>query len=437
MRLLPNLSAAMFLASTAAPALAQAPSVAPVAEEGHWVSLFDGKTLNGWVADPVTQKGQFSVRDGVIHIEGSPQGGWLRTDRKYTDFTLRYQVRYVSPDHIGNTGLILRSPEISISGRNWPGRGFEMESRDMNNAGAMLPWEGNILALQPGAPLGRFSFDTEAARRSQRPTGEWNDVEIIVHGNRMWTRINGEWLATAYNVAHPDGHLGFQAEDGVVEYRALSILEHARDSVTPETWVPLFADGQMSGLDLSDQRYAGNMAIANGVLRFKGAGGWLRTRAPYTSYTLRMEFRALSDDADSGVFLRAPLGKDDADGWPTGTAEAQLRHQTNPLPTEAAGDRRWLGAFLRRGGTEGPVTIDTDAVVHAYRGLNVWQTAEIEVSGRNALFRLNGQLLGEAQNIANPAGGYVGIQMGPGTIEFRTIEIKGFASDAAPAAGRP
>ena len=102
------------------------------------------------------------MRDGVIHVEGSPDGGWLRTDRKYSDFTLRFEVRFVSPDHTGNTGLILRSPEVSISGRNWPGRGFEMELRDMDNKASMLPWQGNILALQPGAPRGRFMFDVEA-----------------------------------------------------------------------------------------------------------------------------------------------------------------------------------------------------------------------------------------------------------------------------------
>jgi len=399
---------------------------APIPEQG-WVSLFDGKSLKGWVAEPGGQRDRFSVRDGVIHVEGSKDGGWLRTDRKYADFTLRYQVRYVSPDHTGNTGLILRSPEITISGRNWPGRGFEMELRDMTNEKSLLPWQGNILALQPGAPPGKFTFDTEAARRSFRPTGEWNDIEIIAHGNRMWTKANGEWLATAYNVAHPDGHVGFQAEDGIVEYRALSIREHDRDSVTPDSWVPLFKDGKLNGLVLNDQRYAANMAIADGVLRFSGSGGYLRTERPYTSYTLRLEFRTRTPEADSGIFLRAPLKSDDENGWPTNTAEAQLRHQTEPLPTEAAADRRWIGSFLRRGGTEGPVTIDTDAVIHAYRGLDQWQVAEIAVTGRNAAFFLNGQLLGEAQNIANPEGGYVGLQMGPGSIEFRTIEIKGFA----------
>ncbi|MCR5879290.1 DUF1080 domain-containing protein [Phenylobacterium sp. J367] len=407
-------------------ALAQpTPPPAPAAADPQWVSLFDGKTLKGWVVEPAAQKGQFSVRDGVVHVTGSPKGGWLRTDRKYGDFTLRYEVRYVSPDHTGNTGLILRSPEISISGRNWPGRGFEMEHRDMNNPRSMLPPEGNILALQPGAPTGRFSFDSEAAQRAYRPTGEWNQVEIIAHGNRMWTRLNGQWLAVAYNVAHPDGHLGFQAEDGEAEYRKLEILEHGPKTVTPDTWVKLFDGRRLAGLAADDPGRAGNAKIADGVLKFSGSGGWLRTERKYTNYVMRLEFRTLTPDADTGVYLRAPGGANDADGWPLGTAEAQIRHQANPPPTLAAGDRRWIGAILRRGGTDGPAVIDNSAVLSAYRGLGEWQEAVVTVEGRNVTVRLNGELIGEGGNVANPEGGYVGLQMGPGQVEFRTIEIKG------------
>jgi hypothetical protein len=398
-------------------------------ETGQWVQLFDGKSLAGWVTEPASQAKQFSVRNGVIHVEGSPQGGWLRTDRKYSDFTMRFEVRYLSPDHIGNSGLILRSPEISISGRNWPGRGFEMELRDMNNKVTLLPPEGTILALQPGAPSGKFAFDTEAAARAYRPTGEWNQVEIIAHGNRMWTKLNGEWLATAYNVAHPDGHIGFQAEDGIVEYRNLSILEHGPDALTPETYVPFF-DGELMNMRVSDPQYQRNVTVENGILRLSGQGGWLKSTTAYTNYTLRLEFRTLTADADSGVYLR--VGDDDVDqfGWPLDTTEAQLRHQQVPPPTGAPADRRWIGAILRRGDSAGGLTtIDTSAVLSAYRGLNTWQEAVIEVNGRHVTWKLNGTVIGEGDNVANPAGGHVGIQIGPGTIEFRRIEIKGSWKD--------
>lgn len=401
----------------------------PSQSAGKWVSLFDGKSLDGWVAEPASQAKQFSVRDGVIRIDGSPQGGWLRTNRKYSDFTLRFEVRYVSPDHIGNTGLILRSPEISISGRNWPGRGFEMELRDMNNPATLLPPEGTILALQPGAPSGKFEFDTAAAARAYRATGEWNQAEIIAHGNRMWTKLNGEWLATAYNVAHPDGHLGFQAEDGVVEYRNLHILEHGPDTRSPDTYVPLF-DGELKNISISDPQYESNVKVENGVLRLAGPGGWLRTASAYTNYVLRLEFRTLTADADSGVYLR--VGNDTVDnfGWPLDTTEAQLRHQQVPPPTGAPADRRWIGAILRRGDSAGGLTmIDTSSVLSAYRGLNTWQEAVIEVNGHQVTWKLNGTLIGEGDNVANSIGGRVGIQIGPGTIEFRRIEIKGYWKD--------
>ena len=60
---------------------AQAPAAA------GFTPLFDGKTLNNWVVDGSQYSKNFSVRDGILHIEGD--GGWLRSSRQYGDFTLR------------------------------------------------------------------------------------------------------------------------------------------------------------------------------------------------------------------------------------------------------------------------------------------------------------------------------------------------------------
>jgi hypothetical protein len=403
---------------------AQSPASQPAAP--GWAQLFDGKTLKGWVVEPASQARFFTVRNGVIHILASKDGGWLRSDKKYSDFTVIYEMRYVSADHTGNTGLLLRSPETSLSGRNWPGRGFEVESRDMNNPVSRLPPEGNMLGLQPGAPLGRLTYDTEAAARARRPTGEWNKVEVIAHGNRVWTRFNGEWLSTAYNVPTPDGHIGFQAEDGETEYRNIRILEHSAGTPTPEEFTELFDGKSLNGFAVNDPKYAANATVHDGWLHLEGSGGYLRTETSYTSYVLRLEFRMLTPDALDGIFLRVASGDTDASGWPLDTTVAQLRHQANPPPTLAAADRRWMGGVLYRGPTQGPATLDTDAVLRAYRGLNEWQEAVIEVDGRNVTFLLNGIVIGTGSNVANPQGGYVGLQIGSGAADFRRIEIKGY-----------
>ena len=70
-----------------------------VAEQG-WQDLFDGKTLNGWKilnqdwTNP-DSKPDFHVEDGIIvcnTVMGN-EGGYLITERSYSDFILELDVK--------------------------------------------------------------------------------------------------------------------------------------------------------------------------------------------------------------------------------------------------------------------------------------------------------------------------------------------------------
>jgi len=401
-------------------------------EAGQWRALFPG---DGLIVDPGSQSEFVKVDGDVIRIFGSTEGGWLRTDRKYSDFTIQFDIRYLENEEVygrraaANNGLILRSPEVSISGRNWPGRGFEMELWDQSKRGGFAK-DGTILALQPGAPAGKFSFDIGAAQRAYQPTGEWNSVAVIAHGNRIWTKLNGEWLSTAYNAAHPDGHVGYQIEDGITEIRNIRIIEHTEDTWTPNTIVPLFKNGELSDMSISDPAYADNVSVDNGLLRLAGEGGWLKTDHMYTSYTLHAELRFPEGNADSGVFLRVHGDETDESGSPMNTDEAQMLTQRIPPPTGAAGDRRWFGTLLSHGTAGGRATVDTAAVVDAYRGMGEWQDVIVDLDGGRVTVTLNGTLVGEGDNVANlESGGFVGLQIGSGTTEFRLVEIQGLRKE--------
>src|SRR5579872_4516756 len=72
-----------------------APELARADDEG-FISVFDGKTLNGWHKNPERighgTGGQWTVEEGAITGQqdppGSGNGGILLTDRKYGDFEL-------------------------------------------------------------------------------------------------------------------------------------------------------------------------------------------------------------------------------------------------------------------------------------------------------------------------------------------------------------
>lgn len=78
----------------------------PKPDKDGFVSLFNGKDLSGWVimGDPAL----FSVKDGVLHVVGPPNGLWLRSVRRYSDFILKLDWR-VSRN--GNSGVFIRCAE--------------------------------------------------------------------------------------------------------------------------------------------------------------------------------------------------------------------------------------------------------------------------------------------------------------------------------------
>lgn len=72
------------------------------------ISLFDGKTLNGWVLENTTAE-KIVVKDGVIRVE---QGsGWLRSNREFKDFVLTLEFRFLNVE--ANSGVYIRTAPTS------------------------------------------------------------------------------------------------------------------------------------------------------------------------------------------------------------------------------------------------------------------------------------------------------------------------------------
>jgi hypothetical protein len=79
------------------------------AAEGEWVSLFDGKSLEGWTALELKGKGTslWEVKDGTIQGSGEPSM-LFSPKGHYKNF--RYRVELKINDH-GNSGMYIRTPK--------------------------------------------------------------------------------------------------------------------------------------------------------------------------------------------------------------------------------------------------------------------------------------------------------------------------------------
>lgn len=150
-----------------------------VAGEEGWVSLFDGKTLDGWVQRNGTAT--YRVEDGTIvgkTSEGSPNS-FLCTKKEYSDFELKFEVKV---DDALNSGVQIRSAtkEGKPNGRV---HGPQVEIATNGTAGFIY---GEALGT---GWLSEDRSDSEAKQAFKK--GEWNQYHVIADGNTIKTWVNG------------------------------------------------------------------------------------------------------------------------------------------------------------------------------------------------------------------------------------------------------
>lgn len=187
-----------------------------------------------------------------------------------------------------------------------------------------------------------------------------------------------------------------------------------------QAFVPLFNGKSLDGWVVENST-AGNFTVHDGVLRVEGPQGWLRSAGQYGNFDLRVELRFLTDDADSGVFVRAPGPASNVfvRGWPANAYQVQARdisrnRTTNPI---------WIGNLYRHRVPDGATTYDADAALKAFRPTGEWQRFDIDVVGDRIVVSLNGVVTTRASGIVNPRG-HIGIQGETGIVEYREIAIR-------------
>ena len=173
-------------------------------EKDEWVSLFDGKTLNGWSVHSGFAK--YHIEDGAIvgtTVKGSPNT-FLCTDREYGDFILEFEVHL---DPRLNSGVQIRSniaekeKVFFFGGREGkplkrvvpPDRvyGYQVEiaTEKRGSSGSiydearrafMLASTTSSTGPLPGDPVASKAFKD----------GQWNKFRIECKGDRIRTWIN-------------------------------------------------------------------------------------------------------------------------------------------------------------------------------------------------------------------------------------------------------
>lgn len=196
------------------------------AAEPGFVSLFDGKTLDGWTLVGGHGPG-YVVEDGIL-VCPADGGGNLFTKEQFSDFVFRFEFR-MEPG--GNNGVGIRAPLHGDAAYV----GMEIQILDEEHP-RYRSW------IRPEQRTGSV-YDVIPARSGYlKPAGEWNSEEIAVRGRRITVTLNGvivldndlgivrepEVLKKHPGLRRASGHIGFLGHGTRVEFRNIRVKRLAR-----------------------------------------------------------------------------------------------------------------------------------------------------------------------------------------------------------------
>ena len=165
-----------------------------------WISIFDGKTLDGWEANERPEN--WTVEDGAIVGRG-PRSHLFYKKRQFTDVEFKADVKL---NHGGNSRMYFRA-QFS---KGWP-KGYEAQ---VNNSHRDPVRTGSLYNF---VPVFKKLVDDDT----------WWTQHIIVKGNHIIIKVNGKTVVDFVDKknTYKKGYLALQQHDpgSVVHYKNLMV----------------------------------------------------------------------------------------------------------------------------------------------------------------------------------------------------------------------
>jgi hypothetical protein len=196
--------------------------------------LFNGKDLSGWYVDvpemdtSKSAASPFIVRNGVLVSLGTP-AGHLITDSSFRNYRLTLRYRFAGKP--GNCGVLIhastpralykmfpQSLEVQMMHENagdfWCIR-EDIEVPDMENRrGQKENW---------GIVEGKERRIVNLTDGTEKPVGEWNDLQIECSEKTVSVWVNGQLVNLGKNCTASEGKIAIQAEGSEVEFSKIEL----------------------------------------------------------------------------------------------------------------------------------------------------------------------------------------------------------------------
>jgi type 1 glutamine amidotransferase len=334
-----------------------------VADEEGWISLFDGKSFDGWKANE--NPDTFSIRDGAIVVNGPRSHLFYigpAENHNFKNFELKVDVM-TRPN--SNSGVYFHTEYQESS---WPAKGYEVQ---VNSSHPDWRKSGSLWAVQ----------DVREATTDNK----WFTEHIIVKGKHIVIKIDGktvvDWIEPE-NWEPPSGMDGrkissgtfaLQGHDpGSTVYFKNIMVKPLPDNIGEHGWIELFNGENLDRWKVNEEN-PDTFSVRDGMIIVDGPRSHLFYAGPvnnadFKNFELRV--RALTKPgANSGIYFHTEYQER---GWPDKGYEVQVNNTHK--------DWRKTGSlYAVRDVRNSPAEDDE------------WFTEHIVVRGKHIVIKVNGK----------------------------------------------
>lgn len=143
--------------------------LASFSSHAQWTDLFNGKDLKSWKISE--NPGSFRVENGELIVEGN-RGHLFYDGQTPQNFEVHARVKTYPG---ANSGLYVCTTFLA---NDWPKQGYEIQ---VNNSHTDWRRTASIYGI-------------EDTKETYVKDGEWFDLNVIVQGNHITTKINGKTI---------------------------------------------------------------------------------------------------------------------------------------------------------------------------------------------------------------------------------------------------
>src|SRR5690606_4764573 len=385
-------------------------------ENDGWVSLFNGKNLDGW--KQINGNADYTVENGEIvgKTKLNTPNSFLCTTENYSDFILEFEVMV----HPGiNSGVQFRSNSIKDY-RNGVVHGYQFEI-DPSSRG----FSGGVYDEQRRGWLYPLSLNKKGTKAFRN--GVWNTCRVEVIGNTIKTWVNGVACANLVDDVTSSGFIGLQVHSigddknlvgKEIKWKNIRIkttnLESERWAFDPEVREMSYLVNKIT----PDEKRKGWRLLWDG----KTSSGWRSARANsfpqsgwqikdgeltilatdggeatgpgdivtedlFSSFELELEFK-ITEGANSGIkyFVDADLNK--GPGSAIGCEFQILDDEKHPDAKAGVNGNRTVGSLYDLIPAEG---LSSENRPKQFKGIGAWNKARIIVKGGKVEHWLNNE----------------------------------------------